>query len=215
VKVYSNRLFTAVAVTAFVIGFGYAPSASADNIAIQNNTGCAAGISGICPGGGPTAFSVTDLNNGTETLVEPGLTPAATVGNSTVPTYILTNDTGSTTFTLNFSGTLANNAFLDCQENGAFAGQSCSITGSLGTVGTGVSYGPPSGQTTPWNPDVTITFNGVPLGATFDLTFSSFAHAGTDTGSIVPTPEPSTTLLLSFGLLAGLGLSCFRRTRLA
>ena len=214
-KVYSNRLFTAIAVTAFIIGFVYVPFASADNIVIQNNTGCATGISGICLGGGPSPFSVTALNNGTETLLEPGLTPAATVGNSTVPTYILKNDTGSTTFTLNFSGTLANNAFLDCQENGGFAGQSCSITGSLGTVGTGVSYAPPSGQITPWNPNVTITFNGVPLGATFDLTFSSFAHAGTDTGSIVPAPEPSTTLLLSFGLLAGLGVCCFRRTRLA
>lgn len=214
-RAYSNWRLIAIAVTAVVMGFMCIPCASADNIVIQNNTGCAGGISGICPGGGHTPFSLTDIENGTQTLLEPGLFPGGTVGNSTVPTFIIKNDTGSTSFTLTFDGTLANNAFLDCQENGAFAGHPCSITGSFGTVGTGRSYGPPHGQTTPWDPDVTITFNNVPIGTTFDLTFSSFAHAGIDTGSIVPTPEPSTLLLLGLGVLAALGMACFRRPGLA
>jgi hypothetical protein len=200
--------FTAVGAVALVIA-AYAPSAAADNIVIQNNTGCASGISGICVGGS-TPYSLTDVLNGTEALVEPGT--SETVLDSTVPTYIVTNDTGSTTIQLTFDGELANNAFLDCQENGGFSNDSCSISGSLGTVGTGAQYGPPAGQTTSWDPHVTITFTGVAIGSTFDLTFSSFAHANDDQGDVVATtPEPSDVLLLIIGLLGVSTVGFLRR----
>jgi hypothetical protein len=210
------QLAVAVLAVGFVTVFACVPSAFADNIVIQNNTGCASGINGICVGG-ITPFSVTDVENGTETLLEPGLSPAATVGDSTVPTYILVNDTGSTTFTLTFSGTLANNAFLDCQENGGFAGDLCSISGSLGTVSNNGQYGPPAGQMTPWNPNVTITFSGVPVGTQFDLSFTSFAHANTDTGTVTGSamPEPSAGLMLGTGLLGLIVISIWGRVRSA
>lgn len=201
----SKNLILVVCV--FAMSFLVIPYASADIIHVLNNTGCASGLSGICVGGtltvaGTTPFSLTDLENGTETLLQPGLTPAATVGNSQVPTYVIDNDTGSTTFSLAFNGTLANNAFLTCQVTGGSEG--CSIAGSLGTVDTNGQYGPPGGSSN-WSPDVTLTFTGIPAGD-FDLTFASFAHAGTDTGNITPVvPEPASLLLLSTGMIGALG----------
>ena len=181
-----------------------APYASADIIHVENATACTPGGT-ICNGGSAstTPFSLTAIENGTQTLLDP-LDSTVTVGNSTVPTYLINNDTGSTSFSLTFIGTLASNAFLTCQVTGGSEG--CSIQGALGTVGTGGVYGPPSGQTTNWPFDVPVTFTGIPTG-NFDLTFASFAHAGADTGTISGVPEPSSFLLLATGLFGVLGFA--------
>jgi hypothetical protein len=180
------------------------PCASADIIHVENATACTPGGT-ICAGGSAstTPFSLTAIEKGTETILDP-LDSSVTVGNNTVPTYLINNDTGKSSFALAFIGTLASNAFLTCQVTGGSEG--CSIAGALGTVGTGGTYGPPSGQTTNWSYDVTLLFTGVPAG-NFDLTFASFAHAGADTGKVTSVPEPSSLALLATGLFGLVGFA--------
>jgi PEP-CTERM motif len=122
------------------------------------------------------------------------------------------NDTGSATFSFTFNGSLVNNQFLDCQENGGFAGDSCSITGALGTVGTDKQYGPPTPGIGPnWNPNATITLVG-PASGNFDITFQSFGNgASGSTGPVSPVPEPSTLVLFGSGILGLLGFAALRR----
>lgn len=176
-------------------------------IGVANATGpCGAGPGGtICTGpSNSTPFSLTALENGSEAL-------QAVVGTNTSPVYLTENDTGSNTFSLTFTGGLAFNQFLDCQENGGFAGSSCSISGALGKVGTGAQYGPPSGLTNGqyWNPDATLTFQ-IPASAyqlcpdgkdlCFDTTFASFGNGSS--GTLTSMPEGGTPLAYLF--LAGI-----------
>jgi hypothetical protein len=133
------------------------------------------------------------------------------VGTQTSPVYLVDNDTGSSSFTLTFNGSLANNQFLTCQENGGFAGDSCSISGALGTVGTGAQYGPPAGlpNGTYRNPDATLTLTG-PSSGDFEITFASFGNGAS--GTLTAMPESSSTLTLLATDLSPLvlfGLSAF------
>jgi hypothetical protein len=187
----------------FALSFLLVPFASADIIKIQNATGPCS-LNGLTTGGGTicagntTPFSLTALENGTQAL-------QAVVGTQTAPVYLVTNDTGSTTFTLTFNGLLVSNQFLTCQVSGNYSSDSCSITGALGTVGTGAQYGPPSGQTTNWNPGATLTFTGVAIGSNFDLAFASFGNGAS--GTLTGVPEPSSLALLAAGLFGLLGFA--------
>ena len=173
------RLFVLAAV-AFVV----VPRASAGIVGVANATGpCAA--DGLTNGGGTICsgnsvpYSLTALENGTQVL-------QAVVGTQTAPVYLVNNDTGSTSFTLGFNGLLQSNQSVNCQENGGFAGRPCTVSGSLGTVGNSVRYGPPSlnGQLV-----ANFTFTGVPNG-NFDLTFASFSNGDSGTlGGISTLPS--------------------------
>ena len=165
------------------VGFALAPYASAGIVGVANATGpCSS--DGLTNGGGTICsgntapYSLTALKNGTQVL-------RSDVGTQTAPVYLVNNDTGSSTFTLVFNGVLKSNQSVNCQENGAFAGNPCTVSGSLGTVGNSVKYGPPSlnGQLV-----ASFTFTGVPAG-TFDLTFASFSNgdSGTLTGTYTAT----------------------------
>jgi hypothetical protein len=209
----------AITVVSFSVAFVLVPCGSADGtgledpiIGVANATGpCSP--TGLSDGGGTicasntTAFSLTDLEDGTESL-------QAVVGTQTSPVYLVDNDTGSTSFSLVFNGLIAFNQFMTCQENGAFAGGSCKVSGALGTVGTNAQYGPPAGLVNGdyWNPDATFTFTGVGAGD-FDITFASFGNgsSGTLTGAPVPTPESSSLLVLATDLFFVLGIVAFLR----
>lgn len=204
----SWRVLVIVGAIVLATAFGLAPNASADIIKVQDATGpCSP--TGLTNGGGTicsnntTAFSLTALENGTETL-------QAVVGTQTAPVYLVNNDTGSSAFTLTFNGVLIGNQFLNCQESGGFSGHSCTISGALGTVtGGSPNYGPPSPQPATWNPDATITFTGIGSG-NFDIAFASFGNGAS--GTLTSAPEPSSLLLLGVGLSFLLGLS-FRRNK--
>jgi hypothetical protein len=161
------------------VAFMLAPFASAGIIGVASATGpCSS--NGLSNGGGTicsgntTPYSLTALLNGTQIL-------RSDVGTQTAPVYLVNNDTGSTSFTLVFNGQLQSNQSINCQENGPFAGNSCTVSGALGKVGNSIQYGPPSPNGTLV---ATVTFTGVPAG-NFDLTFASFSNgdSGTLTGS--------------------------------
>ena len=209
--------FLAIVVIAVGVSLFSAPAGRADIIHVENPTACS-GMATLCAGSTP--FSLTALLNGTEQLKDlmDILDSNVTVGDSTVPTYLIKNDTGNSSFTLTFNFTLANNAFINCQ-NGFGA---CDIKGTLAPSGT-VTYGPPSGlpNGTTYSGAVTITFDSTPTTTSacpsgsgdgcFDLTFASFAHAGADVGTVIPsipttTPEPAGLALLGSGLLMVAGI---------
>jgi hypothetical protein len=211
------RLFV-VALAVFSLAFLVAPHASADGIDLIDPiigvatapttpncspTGLTDGGGLICAGNS-TAFSLTALKNGTQSL-------QAVVGTQTSPVYLVNNDTGSSFFGLVFNGALAFNQFLDCQENGSFAGDSCTTSGALGTVGNSAQYGPPAGLSngTFWNPDATLTFTGIGAG-NFEITFASFGNGSS--GTLTNVPEPSSLALLATGLFGFVG---FARRKLA
>lgn len=121
------------------------------------------------------------------------------MGTQTAPVYLVNNDTGSTSFTLAFNGLLQSNQSVNCQENGGFAGRPCTVSGSLGTVGNSVKYGPPSsnGQLV-----ASFTFTGVPSG-NFDLTFASFSNGDSGTLGGISTPPTGTGASGSCGQTSG------------
>ena len=201
-RVCAKVLSVVAVVLAFL--FPLVSDANADITAVANATSCSGTPPGgtICSNGsggfagtGGSPFSLTGLENGSFSL-------PAVIGTQTSPVYELNNDTGHSSFTIVFNGSLASNQFLTCQENGGFAGKSCSITGPGGTVGTGGQYGPPAQL------PARITFTGIGAGD-FDLTFSSFGNgaSGAVTGVV---PEPASMLLFGTGLVA-LGAKCRRR----
>lgn len=169
---------------------------------------------------GGSAYSLAALENGSESL-------QAVVGTNTAPFYLVENDTGNnSSFSLTFTGTLSGAApgsdqSLKCQSLGS---ATCSITGALGTVGTGEKYGPPPGLTaTTWNPVATFTFNGLsgsesacPAGTApagtecFEITFASFGNGagGTLTGTV---PEGSGISMLGASGLVLLGTMVMKR----
>ena len=180
-----------------------APLADAQNVSTQNATAC--GPSSQCVG--TTPYSLADILNGSEVL---------TIPPNGSPGWLVVNDTGSalTSLKLIFNGTFASNAQLNCQSNGAFAGGdwTCTVNGTS------------NGIKSPGDTDtITWTFvkgNGIASGEDFDITTSSFAAAGQDTGclsgtgSCIPTrtPEPSALTLLLAGLvLGGIGFGFRRR----
>lgn len=158
--------------------FALVPCASAGIVGVASATGpCSS--NGLSNGGGTicsgntTPYSLTALENGTQVL-------RSDVGTQTAPVYLVNNDTGSTSFALAFNGSLQSNQSVNCQENGSFAGNSCTVSGALGTVGNSIKYGPPSASGVLV---ATFTFTGIPAG-NFDLTFASFSNgdSGTLTG---------------------------------
>jgi len=176
-----------------------APFAQAQIVSIQNPTSC--GPSSQCLNGNP--YGLSGILNGSTTLTIP---PNGTPG------WLVTNNTGSTitTITLVYSGSLASNAQMNCQANGAFAGGNwtCTVNGF------------PNGTNKPGSGPITITWTaapgqGIASGATFDLNTASFAAAGQDTGTLsgpTSTPEPrALTLLLAGLVLGGVGFAFRRR----
>jgi hypothetical protein len=177
-------------------------------------------VSGGAITNGGSAYSLTALENGSESL-------QAVVGTNTAPFYLVENDTGNnSSFSLTFTGTLSGAApgsdqSLSCQNLGS---ATCSITGALGTVGTHQKYGPPPGLTaTTWNPVATFTFNGIsgsesscPAGTApagtmcFEITFASFGNGASGTlGGAVP--EGSDIAMLGASGLVLLGTLAVKR----
>ncbi len=198
-----------ILVASFLVLLGVlliAPHTRADNISIANATACSGTPPGgtICSNGsggfqgtGGTPISLTGIENGTIVL-------QAVIGTQTSPVYEIVNNTGGTvtSFSFVFTGSLPSNQFLDCQVNGGFSGDSCTISGAGGTVGTNAQYGPNAQL------PATITFSGLNIanGSTFDIVFSSFANGASGSVTGTPVPEPGTVLLLACGLI---GIAAF------
>jgi hypothetical protein len=176
-------LMFAVCSMSFSSVFLVVPNASADGargkdptIGVANASGSCSVFENMSDGGavcadGATPFSLTALENGSESL-------QSVVGSNASPVYLVDNNTGSGTFSLVFSGSLAPNQVLGCQEIGSFSGDSCTVSGG----------------------DATLTFTGVNSG-NFDITFASFGKS--DNGKLkgpVDTSEPSSLALLGIGL---------------
>jgi hypothetical protein len=185
-------MFTSIRSWHLAIGLlivaSFAPCAYADIVSIDTAKKCSGPSDPACNNG--AAFSLQSVENGTTTL------SSFYPGTTTQGFYLLQNDSSSvvTSFTFTLSGpALPSNHFLTCQVNGAFGGDSCSMTGSLGTVGTGAKYGP-SGLLLP----VTFTFSGFSLasGQQLEFTFASFGQNDT-TSTTVPEPPALILLLVS------------------
>jgi len=138
-------------------------------------TGLTDGSGTICYNN-TSAFSLTALENGTQTL-------NAVVGTQKSPVYLVVNDTTSTSMTFTYSGVAQSTDYLACTQTGSYASDTCSVTGVQGSVLNAAHYGPPSGG---WpNPLVAqFSFTGVPLNSQFDISFnvSSTSDVATLTG---------------------------------
>ena len=174
-----------------------APAAHADIIKIEGDGSCPGNIgAGLCNGSNP--FSMSAFLNGS---LQFHINVPVLGGTEE---WVLINDTGHaiTSFSFVFSGSTANNA--QCQiansQSDTVANwlNSCSIVDSLGHTTTlgGAQIG---GGGQYFTPNATITFGGpgIPIGESFNLDFVSMQGTGT---ASVPTPEPSSLLLLGAGL---------------
>lgn len=176
------------------------PFVAADIIGIASFKNCSNATDPACNHGQP--FSLQSIINGTTVLTSfyPGTTTQAF--------YLVQNDVsaGLPSFSFNLTGpALPSNHFLTCQVNGAFAGDSCSITGPSGTVGTGAQYGPPGLL------PATITFSGFSLAANqkFELTFASFGQ-NTVTAQVPEPPELALLLVTGFVILGAVRFGAIR-----
>lgn len=199
------------------------PFAVADIISIQTYKNCSGPTDPACNNG--QAFSLESIINGTTSLSSfyPGTTTQAF--------YLVKNDVsaGLPSFSFNLTGrqvfpsrleqlkgkkkkksgpALPSNHFLTCQVNGFFSGDSCSISGPSGTVGTGAQYGPPGLL------PATITFSGLslPLNGELELTFASFGQNNTTTAPTAVPEQPESAFLLVIGLMILGGMAIRFRT---
>ena len=120
-----------------------------------------------------TAYSLTALENGTQTL--------AAIVNGQNATYLVNNDTGISKFTL----TLTHAGWPSC-TNTITSAAVCQMTGTAGSVGESVNYGPPTGG---WPSKIIaqLSFSNAPTGtgtaSNFDISFSNYV-ANSFTGSL-------------------------------
>lgn len=136
----SVPMLPAMALVAIAASTVLVPSAFAatDTITITtatttcSPTGLTDGSGTICAGN-TTAFSLTALEAGTQSL-------SSVVGTQTSPVYLVVNDTTSSNLTLTYSGAAEAGASLKCNVGGTFSSALCSITGVQGAVTTGAAY---------------------------------------------------------------------------
>jgi len=194
-KIRSSWRVLGVFMALLVVVLVAAPFAAADIISLETFTNCSGPTDPHCNGG--QAFLLSSILSGATTLT------AFFPGTTTQAFYLVKNDVGSplTSFSFVLSGpALPSNHFLTCQMNGGFAGDSCSISGPSGTVGTGAQYGPPGLL------PATFTFSGFSIASNglFNIKFASFGQNNLTT----PVPEPATLALLGAGLL---GVAALKR----
>lgn len=185
-------------------------------IAITPAGNCStSGTNNVCMNGSP--FSLSSLLTGNVGLMTASLNGAGS--------WVVVNDTGSTitSLVLYYSGMLASNAPLNLQINGWSASAKPFANCSIITAASLVTNGCSNNTATPtalaaqliWSTGTSGSGSvGLAPGQRFDITISSFAHAGQDVGCISGTrncqpipppppviPEPNTVLLLGTGLV--------------
>jgi hypothetical protein len=167
-------------------------------IANATSTNVTTGIGGITY---PAQLSLMAIENGSEPLT---FGSPASGGCGSAPcssgNYLVTNDfsTTQTSITFSWTGTIAENQFINIQENGAFTSAIgtlspnnllCTTCGGQSTSaqfftpvpgGSGSTQGPVFTETYTW------TGVSIAPGAEFDITFASFANGDTT----VPVPAP-------------------------
>ena len=189
----SQLLFPLVLCATAVLMVALAPFAYAcDTITVQDapvpaacsSNGLTSGTGIICVNNN-TAFSLTALENGTQSL--------KAVVNGHDATYLVVNDTGNSAFALTYTGSVQSATQpMQCGNSVTSSLPTlCSMTGIAGTVqgggtsNTSPNYGPypSSGWTKP--PTAQVSFTGLPIasGSQFELTFTNFVMDG-DQGTL-------------------------------
>ena len=202
-----------------VLAFFVVAGARADIIKIQSTQSCnvigldsspATAQGGVHCDTGNTAFSLTDILNGTIALY---------VGNSQTPSWNVVNDTGMaiTSLTLFYSGALDSNADIDMQVSGTTIFTACVETTAASATFSDSHCGTGDIAPAPVDLPLEMTWSGTGVAneGTFNIGTASFAHGGADAGCIsgtascspvTATPEPSSLALLGSGVLALAGV---------